>query len=105
MKTPPDKTIIFTYVSHPVKSPKRRWQATLTFPAGADETTLLEFGFTDGEGEPLESGLFEFGGAEIAVRDGKGTLPYAAFVKGKHEKGIWMHRKGMRPVPGNLTFA
>ena len=105
MKTPPDKTVTFTYVSHPTKSLKMRWQAKLTFPAGADETTLLELAFEDGEGEPVASGTFEFAGQQIAVRDGKATLAYADFVKGKHDPGVWLHRKGMLPIPGSLTFA
>ena len=105
MKTPADKTVVFTYVSHPIKSLKMRWQATLTFPAGADGKTLLPFSFEDGEGAPIESGQFEFSGRMIDIKAGKGSLAYADFVKGKHETAVWMHRKGMEPIPGSLTFA
>lgn len=105
MKTPADKTVVFTYVSHPTKSLKMRWQATLTFPAGADAKTELPLTFEDGEGEPVASGQFEFAGRMIDVKSGKGSLSYADFVKGKHETAVWLHRKGMEPIPGSLTFA
>ena len=38
------------------------------------------------------------------VRAGKGRLRCGDFVRGKHEPGIWLHRKGQPPVPGALTF-
>ena len=35
MKTPDDKTIAFTFMSHPEKLPELRWTAKLTFPPGS----------------------------------------------------------------------
>lgn len=105
MKTPRDKAIAFTYISHPAKSPKLRWQATLAFPAGADETTVLEMTIADGEGQPVKAGFLELAGQNVRIKDGQGTISYADFIKGKHEPGIWLHRKGMMPIPGSLTFA
>ena len=34
-----------------------------------------------------------------------GALAYADFIKGKHDRAIWLHRRGMLPIPGGLTFA
>lgn len=105
MKTPEGKTVTFTFVSHPVKDVKARWAVNLTFPPGADAGALLPLAAEDGEGAPVESAVFEFAGAETAVKDGKGFLRYADFVRGRHEKAIWLKRPGMDPVPGSLTFA
>ena len=105
MKTPDGKTITFTFVSHPVKDAKARWAVNLTFPAGADADTPLPIAAEDGDGAPVESAVFEFAGVGTAVKNGKGALPYSAFVRGKHEKAIWLKRPGMDPVPGSLTFA
>lgn len=104
MKTPPDKTVTFTYSSHPVRDASWRWEAKLTFPAGADETTALPLEIVDGERMPV-TGTFEFAGRRISVKDGKGTLNYADFVAGKHATAVWLHRKGIEPIPGSLTFA
>ena len=104
MKTPPDKTVTFTYSSHPTKDVSWRWQAQLTFPAGADAATELPLELKDGLGDPV-NGTFEFAGLQIRIEDGKGRLTYADFIKGKHETAIWLHRKGIEPIPGLLTFA
>ena len=105
MKTPDDKTVIFTYYSHPEKDLRMRWVMKLTFPAGATAETPLRLDIVDGENAPVASGLMEVAGCKVAIRDGEGTFPYADFVKGKHEGAIWLHREGMPPVPGALTFA
>ena len=59
----------------------------------------------DGEMAPVAEGVFECFGAKIAISEGFGALAYVDFIKGKHEKGIWLYRKDAEPVPGGLTFA
>ena len=54
---------------------------------------------------PVREGTLEFAGRNIPVRNGAATIRYADFVKGKHSVPLWLHRKGMPPVPGGLTFA
>ena len=104
MKTPDDKQIMFTLYSHPMKDLKKRWKAFLVFAPGSTDESEAELTINDGEGNPVASGVFEFAGASIAVKDGKGALRCSDFVKGKHEGGIWLHREGVEPVPGALTF-
>ena len=104
MKTPADKTVTFTYSSHPAKDVGWRWTATLTFPAGATAETPLPFVIVNGNNEPVD-GTLEFAGRRIPVKGGKAQLAYADFVAGKHETAIWLHRKGIEPIPGSLTFA
>lgn len=105
MRTPADKTIVFTFGSHPMKDSSQRWLARLTFPAGADETTDLPITIVDGEENPVADGLFEFAGRGLPVKDGRTSIAYADFISGKHETALWLHRRGMPPVPGGLTFA
>ena len=104
MKTPADKRIMFTLYSHPMKDVKKRWKAYLVFEPGSTDDSEASLSVDDGEGRPVVSGTFEFAGAKIAVRNGKGALRCGDFVKGKHESAIWLYRKGMEPVPGALTF-
>lgn len=103
MKTP-DRQIVFAFASHPTKDPKLRWQTFLTFPPGAGPETILPMTFADGEGTPVAEGSFEFAGRRIPVADGRGSMTYAEFVAGKHAVPIWLHRPGMEPIPGGLTF-
>lgn len=104
MKTPADKRIVFTLYSHPMKEAKARWKAHLVFePDSTDESDAV-LDIVDGEGTPIDEATFEFAGASIAISRGSGRLSCAQFVKGKHEGGIWLHRKGEAPVPGALTF-
>ncbi len=105
MKTPDDKEIAFTFGSHPMKQAERRWTAKVTFPAGATAATTLPVELCDGNGAPVASGVFEFAGRRLVVRDGRASISYADFVKGKHEVALWLHRPGLPPVPGGLTFA
>lgn len=105
MKTPPDKTIAFTFISHRTEKSEQRWIAHMTFPPGADGSTMLPIEIMDGNDEPVGSGTFEFAGCSLEVRDGMASISYADFVKGKHSVPIWLHRRGMPPVPGGLTFA
>ena len=105
MKTPDGKTVTMTFVSHQVRDRKMRWAMNITFPAGAGEGDMLPIQMEDGEGAPVKSGTLEFAGKAIRVKDGRAELAYADFIKGKHEKALWLKRRGMAPVPGALTFA
>lgn len=105
MRVPPGKTIVFTIVSHPVKEAELRWAANVTFAAGSGPDAVLPVAVEDGLGHPVESGVFEFAGQALKVRDGRASLAYADFVRGKHEPAIWLKRPGREPVPGSLTFA
>ena len=104
MKTPEDKAITFTFGSHPAKDPKMRWEAKLSFPPGATADTMLTLTVVDGEDTPVGGGLFEFAGMKIRISDGSAQISYRDFIKGKNETALWLHRKGMLPVPGGLTF-
>ena len=104
MTTPKDKTITFTFYSHPMKDLKMRWKALLVFAAGSTDDSFANLTVNDGEGAPVKSGIFEFAGVSTKVRNGKGRLLCGDFVKGKHESAIWLYRKGCPPVPGALTF-
>lgn len=104
MKTPDDKRIVFTLYSHPMKDAKARWKAHLTFEPGSVDSSDAILDIVDGEGAPIDEATFEFAGASIALSHGVGRLSCADFIKGKHEGGIWLHRKGASPVPGALTF-
>ena len=104
MRTPTDKTIVFTYYSHPVKRPEMRWKAKLTFAPGSTDETAAVFSFVDGNERPIEKGEFEFAGRRLAVADGRAEILCGDFIKGIHEGGLWLYRKGMLPIPGALTF-
>ena len=81
-----------------------RWKASLVFESGSTDESFAGLTIADGEGTPVASGVFEFAGQTTKVRAGKGRLRCGDFVQGKHEPGIWLHRKGQPPVPGALTF-
>lgn len=104
MKTPADKAIAFLFVSHPTKDLGWRWNVRLSFPPGATAETVLTLSATDGNERPVEDGVFEFAGKMIPIVNGSGEMAYADFVAGKHETRLWMHRKGIPPIPGGLTF-
>ena len=104
MKTPADKKITLTFYSHPMSDLKMRWKALLVFKPGSTDETPAEITIADGEGTPIRGGVFEFAGCMTKIKDGVGKLVCGDFVKGKHETGIWLHRKGTAPVPGALTF-
>ena len=104
MKTPADKTITLTFYSHPTKDLKMRWKAQLVFEPGSTDDTLASLTMVDGEGAPVANGVFDFAGCATKIKDGKGAIRCGDFVKGKHEPAIWLHRKGMPPIPGALTF-
>lgn len=104
MKTPDDKRIILTFYSHPMKDLKMRWKALLTFEPGSTDATPATLAIADGEGSPIGSGVFEYAGQRIAIKNGQGAITCGDFVRGKHETGIWLHRRGLAPIPGALTF-
>ena len=105
MKTPEDKTIAFTFGSHPMKDPALRWTARVTFPPGSTAETVLPVEIVDGEGRPVRAGTFAFAGQRLAVVDGSASISYSDFIAGKHEVDLWLYRPGCPPVPGGLTFA
>lgn len=106
MKTPEGKTIAFTLMSQPAKNPKACWVAKVLFPGGSDERSVLPIEIVQGDGSPVREGVFEFAGRRLAVRDGKARIAFKDFVRGKHEKALWLYRKDVpEPMPGGLTFA
>lgn len=105
MKTPADKTLAFTFKSDPVLPLKHRWTAVVTFPAGAGAETVLPIAVTDGEENPVGAGTLELAGRRLKVVRGKTEIVFADFIRGKHETGLWLHRRGVDPVGGGLTFA
>ena len=104
MTTPKDKTITFTFYSHPMKDLKMRWKALVVFEPGSTDDSLASVTMADGEGTPIAAATFEFAGCRIAVKDGQGAMRCGDFVRGKHEPAIWLYREGMAPVPGAVTF-
>jgi hypothetical protein len=105
MKTPDDKTIAFTFHSHPTKNRDDWWVAKVTFPPGSTAETVLPISITDEDGNPIKSATFEFAGKSLKVENGASSLTFAEFIAGKHSVPIWLHRAGMEPVPGFPTFA
>ena len=104
MKTPACKQITMTFHSHPTKSLAMRWTAKVHFPPGADGDTPLAIDMVDGEGTLVSEAVFEFAGKRLRVRDGRTSILYSDFVRGKHAKSVWVYRHGMLPIPGGLTF-
>ena len=105
MKTPDDKTIAFTFMSHPEGLPEQRWKAKLTFPPGSGKDSILPITVVDGNEDPIGFGTLELAGMKIPVTDGCASIKYSDFVKGKHSVPLWLYRDGVQPVPGGLTFA
>lgn len=105
MKSPADKTVVFRFGSHPTPDPRHRWNAALFFPPQSTAETVLGIEITDGENNAVESAVFEFAGKHLPVAGGKAAISYSDFIKGKHSVPLWLHRDGIEPVPGGLTFA
>lgn len=105
MKAPKDKKIAFTFMSEPSLRSELRWTARMEFPPGAGPDATLPITVTDGDGVPVKSATFEFAGMQLAVKDGRAAIAYADFIKGKHSVPLWLHRSGVPPVAGGLTFA
>jgi len=104
MKVPPDKTVTISFRSLPHPKPEDGWIARVTFPAGATEGDDLPILALDGAEKPIPSGVFEFAGQALTVKDGAASIPYATFIAGMNERGLWMHRPGGEPVPGGMVF-
>ena len=104
MKTPPDKTITITYHSLQTRHREMWWRVKLTFPPNASKATLLPLEMVDGLDRPVASAILELAGLRINITDGKAAITYGDFIKGKHEKALWVYRKDMLPIPGALTF-
>ena len=104
MRTPPDKRIVLTLYSHPMKDLAMRWKAHVAFEPGSTDATPAKVDMVDGRGDPIAYAVFEFAGQSVRIREGRGEMLCGDFAKGKHEPGIWLHRKGVPPVPGALTF-
>jgi hypothetical protein len=105
VKSPADKTVVFTFCSHPMKDPRRGWRATVVFAPGSTAGSVLPITVTDGAGEAVPSGVFEFAGCRLEVAGGSASITYGEFIAGKHSVPLWLHRPGIEPVPGGLTFA
>ncbi len=104
MTTPTDKRIAFTFYSHPMRNVKHGWKASLVFSPGSTDDAFAELRVVDGEGVPVDGGVFELAGQRLAVSAGRGAIRCCDFVRGKHEGAIWLYRPGVEPVPGVLTF-
>ena len=104
MRTPTEKTIIFTFLSRRTRDMKMRWKATMRFTPEATRETEIELQIEDGEGVAVKEGMFELHGQRVPVRDGKARMEYGSFIKGIEEKGVWLYRPKCVPVPGVLTF-
>ena len=104
MKVPPDKTVIISFRSLPQPQPEDGWIVRLTFPAGAGAGDDLPLAVLDGTGRPIPSGVFEFAGQALEVKDGAASIRYETFVNGMNERGLWLHRHGRDPMPGGLVF-
>ena len=105
MKAPRDKKIAFTFMSEPSGRQELKWTARLEFPPGAEADDDLPITVVGGDDEPIGSAVLELAGMSIAVKDGRASVKYADFIKGKHSTSLWLHREGMPPVAGGLTFA
>ena len=104
MRTPGDKRIILTYHSLPSKNAAFRWKACLVFEPGSTDEDIAEMEVLDGEGGKVESGMLEFAGLLLKVKDGKTSIKCGDFAKGRHEPSLWLHRKGRPSSPGVVTF-
>ena len=104
MKTPDDKRITLTYQSLPSKNATFRWKARLTFEPGSTDNDVAEMEVFNGDGVNVASGILEFAGLRLKVKDGRTSVRCGDFVKGKHDPSIWLHRKGSPSSPGVVTF-
>ena len=104
MRTPQEKKIIFTLVSHLAKNRKTCWFASVVFSPGATAETCFPIIVKNGEDELVSEGVLEFAGQMLNITEGAASIRYCDFIKGKHETALWLHRDGMMPIPGGLTF-
>lgn len=105
MNSPADRKITLVFISSQLVPEEQRWWARLEFPASSKRGDVLPVYVSDKNGGAIAEGTFMIFGAEIKITDGSGGLPYEDFIRGKHEKGVWLFRRGTGFVPGGLTFA
>lgn len=105
MKIPEGKTITLTFLSTNLKEIENRWAVNVILKGGATSGDTFKIKAEDAEGNRIPEAVFEFAGTFVEIKDGVGAILYDDFVKGKHEKGVWLKRPGVEPVPGLLTFA
>lgn len=105
MKIPEDKTITLTFLSTNRKEKEKRWAVNVVLSGGASSGDVFKVKAEDAGGNKIPEAVFEFAGTFVDIKDGVGGISYDDFIKGKHEKGVWLKRPGMEPVPGLLTFA
>ena len=77
MKTPPDKRIVFTLYSHPMKDLRQRWKATLAFEPGSTDDSDANLVINDGCGDPIAEGTFELT-SRASGCTGRAAPPYPA---------------------------
>jgi hypothetical protein len=104
LRTPGDKRIILNYHSLPSKNAAFRWKAVLVFEPGSADGDEAEIEVFDGDGSKVESGILEFAGRRLKVKDGRTSITCGDFAKGKHDPSLWLHRKGRPSSPGVVTF-
>lgn len=105
MKIPEGKTITLTFLSTNRKEMEKRWAVNVVLSGGASSGDVFNVKAEDAGGNKIPEAVFEFAGTLIDIKDGVGGISYDDFIKGKHEKGVWLKRPGVEPVPGLLTFA
>ncbi|MBO7236517.1 MAG: hypothetical protein J6V45_00340 [Kiritimatiellae bacterium] len=105
MKIPEGKTITLTFLSTNRKEKEKRWAVNVVLSGGASSGDVFKVKAEDAGGNKIPEAVFEFAGTLIDIKDGVGGILYDDFIKGKHEKGVWLKRPGVEPVPGLLTFA
>ena len=105
MKIPEGKTITLTFLSTNRKEKEKRWAVNVVLSGGASSGDVFKVKAEDAGGNKIPEAVFEFAGTLIDIKDGVGGISYDDFIKVKHEKGLWLKRPGVEPVPGLLTFA
>jgi hypothetical protein len=105
MKIPEGKTMTLTFLSTNRKEKEKRWAVNVVLSGGASSGDVFKVKAEDAGGNKIPEAVFEFARTLIDIKDGIGGISYDDFIKGKHEKGVWLKRPGVEPVPGLLTFA
>ena len=105
MKSPESRSVVLTFASNPMKEKEKRWAVNVVLSGGASSGDVFKVKAEDAEGNKIPEAVFEFAGTLVDIKDGVGGISYDDFIKGKHEKGVWLKRPGVEPVPGLLTFA
>ena len=100
----PDRDFTMLFRSMPLKSAELQWEVHLVFPANMGPAGALPFYVTDWDEVPIPEGHLDLMGGRWKFAGGRGKIPCADFIKGIHETAVWLHRTGMDPVSGGLTF-